>query len=275
MNLQEIELKINKFEDIKKIVLSMKSVASMNVQSSQHYIENVRFYGEKVAEAISDMLGYFPQLILPFRKGKTCTVVFGSDQGLCGLFNNKVAEKVKGFAGDELFIVIGKKLKEVFPFKPFKSFKSPISFDSIYSSASELISVISELFISEEIAKVNLVYNEFRGIGSYEPVERGVIPFEVERKRIFEFPPIVDMKPEQILSNLIIEYIYVHIYRAYLESFLSENSVRLMNMNNASRSIDKKLEFLNIERNYYRQEMITGEIEDSISSYKTLVKKGS
>ncbi len=273
MRLQDIELKIEKFEDIKKIILSMKSVASINVQNAQVYIGNVRFYEEKVVEAISDMLSFYPQLVLPFQKGKMCVVVFGSDQGLCGLFNDRIARKVKEFGEDGIFIVVGRKLEEVFPFKPFRSFKAPVSFELIYSSANELISVLSQLFIEGEIAEVKLMYNRFKGVGSYEPFITSVIPFEVERRKTFEFPPIVDIEPHVMLSNLIIEYIYIHIYRAYLESFLSENSVRLMNMNNASKSIDKKLASLNVERNYYRQEEITDEIEDTVSSYKAIVSR--
>ncbi len=274
MKLQAIELKIKKFEDIRKIVLSMKSIASMNVQSSQQYIKNVRFYEEKVIEAISDMLSYYPQLVLPFQEGKVCVVAFGSDQGLCGLFNDRIAKKAKVFSQDAVFITVGKKLKDVFPFKPIKYFNAPINFDSIYSSANELISVVSELFISGEIGEVKLLFNKFKGIGSYEPAVRKVIPFEVKRRSLFGFTPIVDIEPDVILSHLIIEYIYILIYRAYLESFLSENSVRLMNMNNASRSIDRKLQQLSIEKNYYRQEEITGEIEDTVVSYKAIKRKG-
>ncbi|RMD46632.1 MAG: hypothetical protein D6831_01535, partial [Aquificota bacterium] len=86
----------------------------------------------------------------------------------------------------------------------------------------------------------------------------------------FTFPPIVDIDPTEILSNLIIEYIFANIYRSYLESFLSENGVRLMNMNNASKSIEKNINRLQIEKNYYRQEEITNEIQEIIGAYKVI-----
>jgi len=119
---------------------------------------------------------------------------------------------------------------------------------------------LSDMYISEKINEVYVAYNQFMGIGRYRPVYKKVIPFEIERKRLFSFPPVVDIDPSQILSHLIIEYLFAGIYRAYIESFLSENGVRLMNMSNASKSIEKNIKKLDVEKNYYRQEEITDEI---------------
>jgi len=271
---KDIELKIKKFEDIGKIVLSMKSIASLNVQKSEHIINSLRDYENEIIKSLQKVLSFFPEVSLAFKEGKKAVVVYGSDQGLCGLFNEKIGREMENIflkeEGFEGFIVIGKKLDDVISDKKIKTFKAPVDYESIYSYASELMEYLSDMYISEKINEVYVAYNQFMGIGRYRPVYKKVIPFEIERKRLFSFPPVVDIDPSQILSHLIIEYLFAGIYRAYIESFLSENGVRLMNMSNASKSIEKNIKKLDVEKNYYRQEEITDEIQEIISAYNVI-----
>jgi len=271
---EEIQEKIKKFEDIGKIILSMKSIASLNVQNSQHQILSLRNYEEEITDSLKMLLSYYPNINLSFEKGKKAIIVYGSDQGLCGLFNERIANFVKNnIKNYEGLIIIGKKLDETIQDNKLKSFSSPVNYEVIYSYASELLEYITEIYVSGKINEIYVAYNQFLGVGKYIPVYRRIIPFEIKREDVFKFPPITDIKPEKILSNLIVEYIFSNIYRSYLESFLSENSVRLMNMNNASRTIEKSIKRLEIEKNYYRQEEITGEIQEILIAYKILTGK--
>ncbi|RMA97236.1 F0F1 ATP synthase subunit gamma [Hydrogenothermus marinus] len=272
---KDIELKIHKFEGIKKIVISMKSIASLNLQKAQHLIDSIREYESQINETLKGILSYYPDINLSFAKGKKAVIVYGSDQGLCGLFNEKLANFVQtefkekeDFYG---FIVIGKKLDDFITDNKIKTFPAPIDYGSIYSYATNLMEFLSDLYISNQINEIYLSYNQFVGIGKFKTVIKKVIPFEIKRKNIYEYPPIVDINPIEILSSSIIEYIYSNVFRAYIESFISENGVRMMNMNNASKSIEKSINKLEIEKNYFRQEEITNEIEEIISAYKVLV----
>jgi len=272
---KDIELRIRKFEDIGKIVISMKSIASLNVQKAQHIISSLRDFENEITNSLKKILSFFPEVSLAFREGKKAVVVYGSDQGLCGLFNEKIGKSMeerfkndKNFKG---FIVVGKKLDDTISYKKMKVFQAPIDYESIYSYASELMEYLSKIYISGEINEIYVAYNQFLGVGKYKPVIKKVIPFEIEREELYRYPPVVDIDPTKILSHLIIEYLFSGIYRAYLESFLSENGVRLMNMNNASKSIEKNIQKLEVEKNYYRQEEITDEIQEIISAYKVIV----
>jgi len=270
---REIEERIRRFQEIGKIVLSMKSIASMNVQRAHLLIDNLRGYEEEITLSIKTILSHFPEVRLSFEGEERVIVVYGSDQGLCGLFNERIGNFVKRrFQGDDgiHLVLVGKKLGDVIQERVLRVLGAPVSYESIYAHASELIELISEMYLGGNIGEVYLAYNEFRGIGSYAPRLRKVVPFEVKREEIYTFPPITDMPPEEILSGLVVEYLYSNLYSAYLESFLSENGVRLMNMNNASRSIERTIGELEIEKNYFRQEEITSEIEEILTAYKEL-----
>ncbi|WP_457622650.1 F0F1 ATP synthase subunit gamma [Persephonella sp.] len=271
---KDIELKIKKFDDIRKIVISMKSIASLNLQKAQHIITSLRDYESEITDSLLKILSFFPDLSLSFSKGKKAVIVYGSDQGLCGLFNEKIGKEVlsKFLEDPDLagFIAVGKKLDDIISEKKLKTFTSPIDYDSIYSYASELIDFITNLYVTEKIREIYVAYNQFSGIGKFRPTVKKIIPFEIKKKNFYRYPPVVDTDPAQILSDIIIEYIFANIYRSYLESFLSENGVRLMNMDNASKSIEKNIKKLEIERNYFRQEEITDEIQEIISAYRVI-----
>ncbi len=273
---REIEERIRKFREIEKIVLSMKSIASSNVRRAQSLIESLREFEENVVSSVGMVLSYFPELSLQVPKGKVLVVVFGSDQGLCGNFNDRVFEKAREIFGEREdlmgFLVVGRKLSDLMEDKVIRTFSAPTHYESIYPRASELIDQVSVIFL-EGVSELYTVFNEFLGVGSYRPVVRRVFPFEVEREAVWDIPPILDIPPEEVLSGLITDYIFSRIYRAYLESFLSENGVRLMNMNNASSAIERSLESLRIEKNYFRQEEITSEIEEIMTAFKLLVEE--
>ena len=270
---KQIDEKIRKYRELEKIIISMKSIASANVKRAQNLIESLREYETNLIDSISTLLSYFPNLTIEKVEGKSLVVVYGSDLGLCGVFNEKVSKKAQDVFGKSEnllgYLIVGKKLADIMDSKVLKVFSAPTHYEAIYARASELIDEISKLF-RENISEIYTVFNEFLGIGSYRPTVRRIFPFEVKREKVSEFSPIVDIPPQEILIGLIVDYIFARIYRAYLESFLSENGVRLMNMNNASSSIERNLEKLKLERNYYRQEEITAEIEEIMSAYKVI-----
>ncbi len=270
---EEIQAKIKRFEEIKKIVLSMKSIAALNIQKSQHIIAHIRAYEDEINLYLTRILGYFPNLIQSFKEGDKVLIVFGSDQGLCGLFNEKlvsyIGDYIENFKG---LIVVGKKLDDIIGHKKFKVLPAPVDLEAIYAYASELVEYIAYLYEDNVIHEVYVAYNNFLGVGKYSPVFKRIIPCELEKEKHFEYPPIVDISPREIFIDILTEYIFSNIYKAYLESFLSENGVRLMNMNNASKSIEKNIKQLEIERNYYRQEEITNEIQEILTAYKVLVE---
>ena len=271
---KQIDEKIRKYRELGKIIISMKSIASANVKRAQNLIESLREYEMNLIDSISTLLSHFPNLTIErIEGGKSLVVVYGSDLGLCGVFNEKVSKKAQDVFGKSEnllgYLIVGKKLADIMDSKVLKVFSAPTHYEAIYARASELIDEISKLF-KENISEIYTIFNEFLGIGSYRPTVRRIFPFEVKREKVSEIPPIVDIPPQEILIGLIVDYIFARIYRAYLESFLSENGVRLMNMNNASSSIERNLEKLKLERNYYRQEEITAEIEEIMSAYKVI-----
>ena len=254
----------------------MKSIASINVQQAQSQIEKIRLYQEEIINTINQIYSLFPEISKIIPDGEKLFIIWGSDQGLCGTFNKALIQKANNIsnAGKNIkgFILVGKRLDDNFTGKRLNILPAPVDISSIYSYANNLIKDISEIYSTGQIQEINLVYNQFKGIGSFKTIIKKVFPF-ISKNNQPDYPPIVDMNPQDLLNNALFEYIYGFIYQAYLESFLSENGIRLMNMSSASKNIDEKIQNLQYENNFSRQEEITAEMLEIISSYGLLVEK--
>ncbi len=270
-SLKEVEKKVEFYVGMKRVVLSMKSIASSNLTRAQDTLKTLREFDSAVLDAISFIKGIFPELSFRPEKGSRLVILFGSDHGLCGKFNEHLLSTALGrFDSEEdRFLAIGRRLALLLGGKA-EFFPAPGHFESIHPRATELIERITPYF-EEGLPEIYAVFNEFRGIGKYRTSVITLFPIEAGVKRRFGVKPLIDLPPEEILSRLITEYLFSRIYRCYLESFISENGVRLVNMEGASSSIDENLKRLQVERNYLRQEEVTSEILEVMSAYRLMV----
>jgi F-type H+-transporting ATPase subunit gamma len=75
---------------------------------------------------------------------------------------------------------------------------------------------------------------------------------------------------KEIISDLIKQYFFITLYRAFCFSLASENASRLASMQSAEKNIDSRLEALNFLFRRERQNGITEELNDIISGFKAI-----
>ena len=76
-----------------------------------------------------------------------------------------------------------------------------------------------------------------------------------------------------LFAGLVKQHLFFSLYRAFVESLVSENKSRLLAMQAASRSIDQQLEQLNIRFHNERQSEITSQLLDIITGYEAITKQ--
>jgi F-type H+-transporting ATPase subunit gamma len=76
--------------------------------------------------------------------------------------------------------------------------------------------------------------------------------------------------PEQTLSALVREFLFVSIYKACAESLASENASRLAAMQRAEKNINEVVDILNQTFRRLRQTTIDEELFDVLSGYESL-----
>jgi F-type H+-transporting ATPase subunit gamma len=216
--------------------------------------------------------------------GTIGAVVFGSDQGLVGQFNDEVADhavKTLGTLTDNPQIwAVGERvhgrLKDAgLPLVGL--FTVPNSVGAIPPLVGQIL-VESEARRSQgEVVELHLFYNRPTSGVVYAPVNQRLLPLdEIWRRELAKLPWPTKNLPEvmggetETLRALIREYLFVSLFRACAESLASENASRLAAMQRADKNIDELLEDLNGTFHRLRQSSIDEELFDVISGFEAL-----
>ncbi len=276
----ELERKIENLKTIHEIVSSMKALATLTVRKVERLLPTIRMYNDHVHQSMGEILYHFPYLAevsIPVGR-KTAYVVFTSEQGLCGTFNERLLDYCQGLQdiSKAIFIISGKRGQdEAFSrgLPVLKALKGPVSVDGIDTRVINLTVELYELYRKGAFDELSVIFAVHRRVGEYRIISNKVLPpdmgkFAKRKASIKE--PLVYMNPEDVLERLVEEHLLISLYRAYAESLASENSSRLRSMDSAVQNIDKKMDELTTLYNYVRQEEVTAEVIEIISGYESL-----
>ena len=211
-------------------------------------------------------------------------VVFGSDQGLVGRFNDVVADyAVKTLAalpGKPRVWAVGERVHARLAdagLPLIGLFTVPNSVKAITPLVGQIL-VESETRHSQgEVTELHLFYNRPTSGAVYAPVSQRLLPLDENwRRKLAELPWPTGSLPEVMgdatatLRALIREYLFISLFRACAESLSSENASRLAAMQRADKNIDELLEDLNGTFHRLRQSGIDEELFDVISGFEAL-----
>lgn len=281
--LQDIKRSINSAEGLQSIVGTMKAHASSNINQFQDAARASREYRNVLDMSLFVVLSEEEEISPPdeVTKGDILHIVFGSDHGLAGRFNERMStfslKKIPKRA-DHKVIIIGQQMVQRLKddFKIYKSFRQPQTTDTISSMVNKLLLEIDELRDKILVKEIVLYYN--RPIDNSNFIEDTEILFPINLLELAKDDVIWESKSiptyfaekEQIISDLIIQYFFITLYRAFCFSLASENASRLASMQSAEKNIDERLVELNYLYRRERQNSITEELNDIVSGFKAL-----
>lgn len=274
--------RIRTAQNISKTTKAMQMIAASKLKKAQEAALSSRPYVEKLLAVTGNLTKRVEKAALPVYMreqndtGKTLYVVIGPDKGLCGgLVTNLVRDIMKRAKAQDSFITVGKKVelpvahisKNIVGSFPFGN--TLPSFDVVYP----IVTVINEQFESGKIDNVEVISTHFRSVFLQKVHKTHLLPIrpqdeeekkeEVQAKDAFQlFEPDV----ESILPDLLRRYIEMVMYQEILESYLSEQSARLLSMQNATNNAKDIIEDLKLEYNKTRQAKITSELLDITGS---------
>jgi len=214
-------------------------------------------------------------------------VVFGSDQGLVGQFNDVVADyAVKALAalpGKPEVWAVGERVHE----RLADSGVPLMGHFTVPNSVKAITPLVGQILVETEArqrhgdsTELHLFYNRPTSGSVYAPVSQRLLPLdEAWRSKLAERPWPAGNLPEVMgggtatLRALIREYLFVSLFRACAESLASENASRLAAMQRADKNIGELLEDLNRTFHRQRQNGIDEELFDVISGFEALSAK--
>lgn len=280
LSLEGLESRLRSLKSIKDIVNSMKALSGLSIRKAEAILPDLRTYSKNIEDSMAQILHYFPEALtaLADTRGKSLIVVFCSEQGLCGLFNEKIITEVqKGLTEQvEGIVVSGTRGFEEASSRGLPvmlALKSPVSVDAVDVKVMNLTAELFRLYQEGRFQQLYLLFAYHRKKGDYLIVRQRVLPpplKKIMKRTTAKRAPLIYMKPEEIMEELLKQFLTVSLYKAFVESLASENASRLLSMERASKAIEERFSELSELYNYLRQEEITNETIEIISGFEAL-----
>jgi F-type H+-transporting ATPase subunit gamma len=276
--------------DLQSVVRTMKAVAASSIGQYEKSVSALADFNHAVELGLGACFRENgPAPLTPERKapGAIGAIVFGSDQGLVGQFNDVVADfaiqTLAALPGNHEVWAVGERVYE----RLADSGLSPRGVSPVPNSVKAITPLVGQILLESEarqqhgIAELHLFHNRPKSGAVYEPVNQRLLPLDEEwRRHLAELPWPTKSLPEVIgggtetLRAFIRGYFFVSIFRACAESLAAENASRLSAMQRADKNIDELLEDLNRTFHRLRQNGIDEELFDVVSGFEALTTKG-
>ena len=290
--------KIGGAGDLQSVVRTMKALAASSIGQYEKSVRALGDYYRTVELGLGVCLRESgPPALMAERSratgaGGIGAVVFGSDQGLVGQFNDVVADyAVKTLAAlpakSEVWAV-GERVHA----RLADAGLPLIGLFTVPNSVKAITPLVGQILVESEtrhspsatlrtgqgeVPGLYLFYNRPTSGPVYAPIHQRLLPLDEDwRRKLAELPwptrnlPEVMGGGEETLRVLIREYLFVSLFRACAESLASENASRLAAMQRADKNIDELLEDLNGTFHRLRQSGIDEELFDVISGFEAL-----
>ncbi|MFO7649737.1 MAG: F0F1 ATP synthase subunit gamma [bacterium] len=276
--------------DLQSVVRTMKAVAASSIGQYEKSLLALADYYRTVELGLGVCLREKgPARSMAPRKRHTAAgvigvVVFGSDQGLVGQFNDVVAEyavkTLVDLPGKPLVWAVGERVHARLADAGLPLvglFSVPGSVKAITPLVGQILMENEKRHGHSEVTELHLFYNRPTSGAAYAPVGQKLLPLDEDwRRKLVELPWPTGNLPEVMgggtatLRAFIREYLFVSLFRACAESLASENASRLAAMQRADKNIDELLEILNGTFHRLRQSGIDEELFDVISGFEAL-----
>ena len=288
IGIREYNKKIGSLKNTRKMTKTMKMVSASKFKRAYKAQSNAQVYAQKLSDMMGRLSGSntarHPLMKAHAAAKNALIVLFTSDRGLCGGFNNNLMRELRRWIEANRY----KFTKMEFCFcgrRGYTAFRKSVTVKKYYENitvkpnfadALTVAKDISGSFMSEEFDEGFLVYNHFKGPLLQEPVIEKILPLTAEailktqEKLKFKADYLFEPEEEDLFNFLVPKYLNFKIYFTLLENAAGEHGARMTAMDNAARNTGDLIDRYTLLRNRARQASITTELIEIISGAEAL-----
>lgn len=283
--------KISSAGDLQSVVRTMKALAASSIGQYEKSVRALADYYRTVELGLgacfreSEPAASMVERKVPNDERAIGAVVFGSDQGLVGQFNDVVVDyAIKTLAslpGKAQVWAVGERVHAHLADADLPL----VGLFTVPNSVQAITPLVGQIQIESEAHRAtgeNAGLWEFHNRplsgALYEPVSQRLLPLDAQwQQRLAKVRWPTENLPEVMgsgtatLRALIREYLFISLFRACAESLASENASRLAAMERADKNINDLLKQLHRTFHRLRQSSIDEELFDVISGFEALV----
>ena len=286
----DLRHKLGSAHQLASVVRAMKAVAATSIAQYEAAVTALGDYSRCVELGLSVCLREAAGSVSPDsgtvagRNQQTLALIFGSDQGLVGRFNEIMVEfavrTLRTLPGQKLIWVVGER---VIPHLESENLAIRSRF-TVPNSVPAITSLVDQMQLEIEHSAsgdplpVYVFHNRPLAAARHEPAVQRLLPFDASwRSNLIQLAwpgnPFAEILGGGAvnLPALIHEYLFIGLYKACAESLASENAARLEAMQRAEKNIERISTELHRSLNRLRQGSIDAELFDVVAGYGRLI----
>jgi F-type H+-transporting ATPase subunit gamma len=286
LSLEHLQKKINTTQELLSVVKTMKTLAAVNIRHFEGAAASLEEYN-----GVIDMgwqILFQGQATFPRSRSKPDTIllVLGSDQGMCGQFND-IAVELARVKKEELsqqnrpalFWTVGERIRSGLEDTNViaEHYSLPGSIAAINSHVQLIVQKFEAYQRERGIDSLHLIHNKIIKGGMYQAGWLQLLPLDrdwLERYKTRQWPgsclPMIGIDREELFHRLFSQYLFASLYRAFAQSMASENAARLASMQAAEKNILEIAEELQAKFRETRQSTITEELFDIVAGFDAI-----
>ncbi|MBR3244331.1 MAG: ATP synthase F1 subunit gamma [Parasporobacterium sp.] len=293
--MKEIKNKIEGIQETQKITSAMYLIASTKLRKAREHLDQTMPYFEALKNEIAVMFSnietvksryFLPEGVAEDEDtqidGRHAWLVITADKALAGEYNQRVIRRAENLLSqheDNALFVVGENGRAYFSSHGYQIEKS-----FLYSAqnpdmnrARDICEHLIDQYNDGTFSKIYLVYTDFGGGVNPQCVVKRLLPLhraffdEIPgtSENDYEFIPSAD----EVLDNIIPNFLIGYVYSALVDSYCSEQNARMVAMDNANRNAGEMLDQLRLQYNHARQGTITQEITEVVSGARAMRRK--
>lgn len=292
---ETLKRKIETAEDLRSVVRTIKALAAVSIQHYEKALDALVDYTRAVEEGLHIVLrgkadGAVRVKAKPAPRNSLIAILIGSEQGLCGQFNEQVVSYATDSLGGPMndvdrraVFALGTRAAQCIEdagLQIDEGFALPSRVSGITPLVEDLLTKIEEWRARLGVDLVVAFHHRLLSNTTFAPRMVQLLPLDSEWLAGFSrkaWPcrtvPMFTMEWDRIFSALVWQYLFISVYRAVAESLAGENAARLTAMQGAEKNIELRVEDLNREYHQHRQASITEELLEIVAGFEALTSQ--
>lgn len=299
-SIELLQRQIHTAEDLQAVVKMMKVLAALNIHQYEQAVASLAEYNRTIEMGLHVVLKavhahdvHSTHSLASADVGRCGVIIFGSDQGMCGQFNEQISRyaiaalKTLNLSSEQLTLfAVGSRIishLETAGYAIEQTFATPDSLTGITAMVQALLLHIATWRDRLQIEHIFLFYNSLHANTVSEPYKLQLLPLDrawlqqIERQTWQAVSttesrsrtlPTFTMPSEALIASLLQQYFFILLYRAFGESLAGENASRLASMQVAEKNIEERLTEFTGQFQQQRQTAITDELLEIISAFE-------
>lgn len=287
--IEQLESRLGGLHELQSVVKTMKALSAASIRQYEQAARALADYYRTIELGLHVVLRDRENPQAPRSHGEfpLGVIVFGSDHGLCGRFNEDLADYVmerlkaeSAPAQARVVLAVGARVAarlEQAGQAVEEDFLVPGSAARIAASIQQILLKIDEWRSEKGTDHVFVFFNRHLSSSRYRPIGIELLPVNLRRFHRLEAQPwpsrvlpTYTMDRERLFSSLLRQYFFVTLSRACAESLASEHGSRLAAMQVAEKNLQERAEEVGLEFRQARQGAITSELLDVVAGFEAL-----